>query len=40
MTADWYSNYYTKKKDMYEFSANQIKKYVEIAQKQKLPWTK
>jgi len=40
MTADWYSNYYTKKGDMYEFSTNQIKEYVKIAQKQKMIWTK
>lgn len=37
--ADWYRAFYIDKdKDMYQLTANQIKEYVSIAQKQKLEW--
>ena len=40
MTADWYLNYCQKKRNMYQFSIDQIEKYIKIAQEQKMPWVK
>ena len=32
-TAEWYKNYYSKKRDMYEFSINQINEYEKLVSK-------
>ena len=38
MTAEWYNNYYNTSNTTYATSINQIKKYVESANKNGLKW--
>ena len=40
MTADWYKRFYSKGKDMYDFTVNQIEEYTRLAAKQNLSWVK
>lgn len=38
LTAEWYKNYYSKQKDVYNFSYSQIDYYVDRARKEGLAW--
>lgn len=40
LTAEWYKTYYSEKKEMYDFSIEQINEYVSLAVKQELKWTR
>ena len=39
-TSEWYENFYIKKKNSFNFTVDQIKKYENIAKKKKLKWAK
>lgn len=40
MTAEWYKSFYCSKNDMYEFSVDQIEKYIQLAKKQNIKWAR
>ena len=37
-TAEWYKHFYANKRELYEFTLDQIRQYVEIGQARKTPW--